>query len=58
MACFCDVLIDQHIFAGVGNIIKNEALFRAAVRPLSVVSKIPEAGIDRVRSADVLPTVL
>jgi len=28
-----DVLLDQDVFGGVGNIIKNEALFRAGVHP-------------------------
>lgn len=37
----CDVLLDQDIYAGVGNIIKNEALFAARIHPLSVVGKIP-----------------
>lgn len=38
----CDVLLYQEVFAGVGNIIKNEALFLAKVHPLSIVEKIPE----------------
>ncbi|HLH85420.1 MAG TPA: hypothetical protein VKU79_00970 [Thermoplasmataceae archaeon] len=29
----CDVLLDQNIFAGSGNIIKNEALFRSGISP-------------------------
>ena len=29
----CDALLDQNIFAGVGNIIKNEVLFRIRVQP-------------------------
>lgn len=29
----CDILLDQEIFAGVGNIIKNEALFNAGILP-------------------------
>ena len=33
----CDVLLDQTVFAGVGNIIKNEALFKSEVHPLRVV---------------------
>ena len=37
----CDVLLDQDIFAGVGNIIKNEALFLAKIHPLSIIGKIP-----------------
>ena len=33
----CDALLDQHIFSGVGNIIKNEVLFRIKVHPKSLV---------------------
>jgi endonuclease-8 len=39
----CDALLDQHIFAGVGNIIKNEVLYRVKVHPESLVGKIPAA---------------
>lgn len=31
----CDALMNQDIFAGVGNVIKNEALFRIGVQPES-----------------------
>jgi endonuclease-8 len=37
----CDALLDQNVFAGVGNIIKNEVLFRTRVHPLSTVGTIP-----------------
>ena len=37
----CDALLDQDIFAGVGNIIKNEVLFRIRVHPLSEVGALP-----------------
>jgi endonuclease-8 len=37
----CDVLMDQEIFAGVGNIIKNEVLFRIRVHPESVIAALP-----------------
>jgi endonuclease VIII len=37
----CDALLNQHIFAGVGNIIKNEVLFRIRVHPKSLTSKMP-----------------
>lgn len=37
----CDALLNQDIFAGVGNIIKNEALFRIRVHPLSLVGALP-----------------
>jgi endonuclease-8 len=39
----CDALLDQDIFAGVGNIIKNEVLFRIRVHPLSTVGALPAA---------------
>lgn len=37
----CDVLLEQEIFSGVGNIIKNEILYRVQVHPESVIGKIP-----------------
>ena len=37
----CDALLDQGIFAGVSNIIKNEVLFRIRVHPLSTVGALP-----------------
>jgi len=39
----CDALLDQDIFAGVGNIIKNEVLFRIRVHPLSTIGAMPAA---------------
>ncbi|MBB6274013.1 endonuclease-8 [Pedobacter cryoconitis] len=39
----CDVLLDQNIFSGVGNIIKNEVLYRIRVHPLSTVDSLPPA---------------
>ena len=36
-----DVLLDQNIFSGVGNIIKNEVLYRSKVHPKSKVGKLP-----------------
>lgn len=38
----CDALLDQNVFAGVGNIIKNEVLFRIRLHPLSTVGALPE----------------
>ncbi len=40
-AFICDALLDQDVFAGVGNIIKNEVLFRVRVHPLSTVGALP-----------------
>ncbi|WP_461453269.1 DNA-formamidopyrimidine glycosylase family protein [Mucilaginibacter sp.] len=37
-----DVLLDQKIFSGVGNIIRNEALFRARIHPDSIIANIPD----------------
>lgn len=39
----CDALLDQHIFSGSGNIIKNEVLFRIRVHPLSKIGALPSA---------------
>jgi len=37
----CDALLDQNVFAGVGNIMKNEVLFRIRLHPLSKVGALP-----------------
>lgn len=37
----CDALLNQNIFAGAGNIIKNEVLFRIKIHPQSFVSALP-----------------
>ncbi|MET0281989.1 MAG: DNA-formamidopyrimidine glycosylase family protein [Steroidobacteraceae bacterium] len=44
----CDALLDQTVFAGVGNIIKNEVLFRVRVHPLSTVGALPPARLRAV----------
>jgi|SRR6218665_188693 len=41
----CDVLLEQDIFAGVGNIIKNEVLYRIRLHPETETGKIPDAKI-------------
>lgn len=43
-----DVLMDQAIFSGVGNKIRNEALYRAGIHPQSMVGKIPAAKINKL----------
>ncbi|MGK2862850.1 MAG: DNA-formamidopyrimidine glycosylase family protein [Chitinophagaceae bacterium] len=43
-----DVLMDQEIFSGVGNKIRNEALYRAAIHPLSITGKIPAQKISKL----------
>ena len=40
-----DVLMDQGIFTGSGNKIRNEALYRSGIHPLSITGKIPAAKI-------------
>jgi endonuclease-8 len=40
-AFVCDLLLDQQIFAGVGNIIKNEVLFRIRLHPLTQARHVP-----------------
>lgn len=37
-----DVLMDQNLFAGVGNIIRIETLYHAKIHPESVIKSIPE----------------
>ena len=37
----CDALLDQEVFSGVGNIIKNEVLYRVMVHPETKVKNIP-----------------
>jgi endonuclease VIII len=37
----CDALLDQEIFSGSGNIVKNEVLFRIFLHPESTIGKIP-----------------
>ena len=42
----CDALLEQDIFAGVGNIIKNEILYRVRVHPESAIKNMPTAKIN------------
>jgi len=44
----CDSLLDQEIFAGVGNIIKNEVLFLTKVQPESLVKDIPRKKLKEI----------
>lgn len=44
----CDALLDQSVFSGVGNIIKNEVLFRVAVHPASRVGDLPPRLLTRL----------
>jgi len=40
-AMICDLLLDQQLFAGSGNIVKNEVLFRARVHPANIIENLP-----------------
>lgn len=42
----CYTLLDQRYFSGVGNIIKNEALYRAGIHPLSLGSLLSPLQLD------------
>lgn len=44
----CDALLDQDLFAGVGNIIKNEVLFRQRVHPESKLGDLPPRVLGRI----------
>jgi len=45
------VLMDQEIIAGIGNIYSDEILWRSAVHPESAVSKIPEKSLKEIFKA-------
>ncbi len=44
----CDALLNQNIFTGVGNIIKNEVLFRTKIHPESKIGNIPAKKINEL----------
>ena len=44
----CDALLNQNIFSGVGNIIKNEVLYRVRIHPNSKVGKIPVRNLSKL----------
>src|SRR5215216_3531445 len=43
-----DILLDQEIFAGVGNIMKNEVLWRVRIHPKTKVKKIPPTELKKL----------
>jgi endonuclease-8 len=47
-ALVCDALLNQTIFAGVGNIIKNEVLYRIKVHPQSTIGKLPAVKLNQL----------
>lgn len=44
----CDALLDQQIFSGSGNIIKNEVLFRIRIHPESLLGKLPKKKLEEM----------
>lgn len=44
----CDALMTQDIFSGVGNIIKNEVLYRCKVHPESLTGAVPKARLSKL----------
>jgi endonuclease-8 len=44
----CDALLEQEIFAGVGNIIKNEVLYRVKVQPESQLKNLPPSKLSKL----------
>lgn len=44
----CDALLDQNIFAGSGNIIKNEVLYRVKLHPLNTVNDLPARALSKL----------
>lgn len=43
-----DALLDQRIIAGIGNAIRNEALFRARTSPLHLVEKLSDDQLEQI----------
>jgi endonuclease-8 len=49
-AAIADVLLNQHVVAGIGNVLKSEILFVAAVHPFERVADVADADLDRIMS--------
>lgn len=47
-AMVCDVVLDPDIFSGSGNIIKNEALYRAGIHPETRVKHLPPRKVSQL----------
>jgi len=43
-----DVLLDQRVVAGIGNVLKSEILFIAGVDPFTPVARLDEAALERL----------
>lgn len=50
----CDALLDQQLFSGVGNIIKNEVLWRAKIYPGTAIKNIKPPALTALLKAVVL----
>lgn len=44
----CDALLEQDVFSGVGNIIKNEVLYRIHVHPEARIGNVPDSKLDEM----------
>lgn len=44
----CDALLDQQLFSGVGNIIKNEVLYRVKLHPENMIKNVPSRKMTEV----------
>jgi endonuclease-8 len=47
----CDIILDQTIFAGAGNIVKNEVLFNIRRDPMTLLSQVPQKDWPRLAYA-------
>jgi formamidopyrimidine-DNA glycosylase len=45
------ILMDQHIISGIGNIYSDEMLWKAGIHPLSVTAQIPEKNLKELYKA-------
>lgn len=45
------VLMDQHVISGIGNIYSDEMLWASDIHPLSIVANIPEAALKKLYRA-------
>lgn len=44
----CDALLDHHIFSGVGNIIKNEVLYKTHIHPETKLKDLPQPKLNQL----------
>src|SRR5205823_1692900 len=43
-----DVLLNQRVMAGIGNVLKSEILFVSAIDPFAPVAELADAALDRI----------